>query len=237
MPLNAREYRDYLYENQAHPHHARPVEKKEEGFSGLYLTLFPFLVAEYFAELHYDRLPSGIVFPLGYVLFWAFYYTYYQPGFLEEKLSEKKKWDLLSVPTVLLGALIWFVKVCVVEFSEKVILNSLLGLSTKRAQPKAPRQQPQPPPQERRFHAHANPHFQQRPQPQNGLPRDLENALAILGLAGCREWSIIQKRYRELAKKFHPDLDPDITQVGNRFMIYDAAYRKLEAAKAKFFRS
>jgi len=235
MPFNAREYREYLYQNQAHPH--APVPQQDEGgFRGLYLTLFPFLVAEYFAELHYDSLPSGIVFPLGYVLFWAFYYTYYQPGFLEEKLSEKKKWDLLSVPTVLIGALIWFVKVCVIEFGEKVILGSLLGITTKRRADQ-PRPQQQRPPNrptgERHFHAHTNPN---PPRPAHlGLPRDLENALAILGLSGCRDWASIHKRYRELAKKFHPDLNPEITQVGNRFMIYDAAYRKLEAAKAKYF--
>jgi hypothetical protein len=141
MPLNAREYRDYLYRNQAHPYAPAPV-RDAGGFSGLYLTLFPFLVAEYFAELHYESLPSGIVFPLGYVLFWAFYYTYYQPGFLEEKLTEKKKWDLLSVPTVLLGAVIWFTKICVVEFFERVILNALLGLNTQRKAQKPPPQKP-----------------------------------------------------------------------------------------------
>lgn len=228
MPFNAREYREYLYQNQSHPQ--APVQKEEGGFSGLYLTLFPFLVAEYFAELHYDFLPSGIVFPLGYVLFWAFYYTYYQPGFLEGKLSEKKKWDLLSVPTVLLGAVIWFVKVCVIELFEKVVIGGILGVNAKRQAPKQPPQRP------RSFRAHSNPNFQRPSQSQStGLPREIENALAILGLTGCRDWPTIHKRYRELAKKFHPDLNPEITQVGNRFMIYDAAYRKLEAAKAKYF--
>ncbi len=72
-------------------------------------------------------------------------------------------------------------------------------------------------------------------QTQNQLPRDLENALGLLGLKGCRDWKKIQKRYRELAKKFHPDLNPDLTQTGNRFIIYDGAYRKLSSVKDKYF--
>lgn len=67
------------------------------------------------------------------------------------------------------------------------------------------------------------------------LPRDVENALGLLGLKGCRDWKKIQKRYRELAKKFHPDLNPDLTQTGNRFIIYDGAYRKLAAVKDQYF--
>ena len=73
------------------------------------------------------------------------------------------------------------------------------------------------------------------PQTGTGLPRELTNALGIMGIPEARDWSVIQKRYRELAKKFHPDLNPDLTQAGNRFMLYDAAYRKLEAAKDRYF--
>lgn len=69
------------------------------------------------------------------------------------------------------------------------------------------------------------------------LPREVENALSLLGLKGCRDWGVIHKRYRELAKKFHPDLNPDITTAGNRFIIYDGAYRRLNAVKEKYFKS
>jgi DnaJ-class molecular chaperone len=56
-----------------------------------------------------------------------------------------------------------------------------------------------------------------------------------MGIPEARDWATIQKRYRELAKKYHPDLNPELTQAGNRFMLYDAAYRKLEAAKFRYF--
>jgi len=82
------------------------------------------------------------------------------------------------------------------------------------------------------------PSFQQAsPSVENALPREIENALGLLGLKGCRDWKTIHKRYRELAKKFHPDLNPDLTTAGNRFMIYDGAYRRLTQVKDKYFSS
>ena len=58
-----------------------------------------------------------------------------------------------------------------------------------------------------------------------------------MGIPHERDWGLIQKRYRDLAKKYHPDLNPELTQAGNRFILVDAAYRKLETSKYRFFNS
>lgn len=225
MPMTAREYRDHLYARRTHPHKLSGGATRAESFSSLYLTLVPFVVGEYFAELRFATLPSGIVFPLAFVLFWAFYYTYYRPGVLESQLSGPSKWDLHSIPTVLLGTLIWFAKVFVVEFTD-FLLSSFLKRKEHVSHPS--RKEPL-----RRVETQQRP--AQAPQGPPPVPREVENALAVLGLKDCRDWRTIQKRYRELAKQFHPDLNPDITTAGNRFMIYDGAYRRLVTVREKYF--
>lgn len=223
MPMTSREYREHLHARRTHPHHfSQTASQAHESFHSLYLTLIPFLIAEYWTELRFETLPSGIVFPTGYILFWAFYYTYYRPGVLESQLSRPGKWDLLSIPTILMGTVIWFVKVVVVEFTD-VVLTSLLK-KKKKAPAAQVRSQP--------LRAVPNPKAPEGPPP---LPREVENALAVLGLRDCRDWRVIQKRYRELAKQFHPDLNPELTTAGNRFMIYDGAYRRLISVKDKYF--
>lgn len=216
MPMNAREYREHLYRQRSHPEsYAKP---SRDSFSLLYLSIVPFLVLEYYCELRFETIPSGLLFPTGFILFWAFYYTYQKPGVLESKLVSESKWDLFSVPTVLLGTVIWFVKVVVVELIELLLWGKVLGKKVK-----------------------SNPRPVARPSVENPtsqtpeLPRDISNALAVLGLRDCREWTVIHKRYRELAKKYHPDLNSDITSAGNRFMIYDGAYRKLASVKNRYF--
>ena len=68
------------------------------------------------------------------------------------------------------------------------------------------------------------------------LPRDVLGALSILGLQPGATWPEIHRRYRDLAKQFHPDLNPEITGAGKRFMLYDSAYRRLLAARDTHFR-
>lgn len=68
------------------------------------------------------------------------------------------------------------------------------------------------------------------------VPQEIEAALLVLGLKDCREWNVIHKRYRELAKQVHPDLNPDLTAAENRFILYDGAYRKLMAVKDRYFK-
>lgn len=69
------------------------------------------------------------------------------------------------------------------------------------------------------------------------LPKEIESALLTLGLKNCRDWGTIHKRYRELAKQVHPDLNPDLTAAENRFIVYDHAYRKLVAVKKRYFKT
>ena len=70
---------------------------------------------EYMNDGSISLIPSGLIFPTSYLLFWAVYYSYYCPGFFEERLTAPKKWDMMAVPTILIGVTIWFVKVTVVE--------------------------------------------------------------------------------------------------------------------------
>ena len=64
---------------------------------------------------------------------------------------------------------------------------------------------------------------------------DVLEALTTLGLKPGCTWKDIHRNYRTLAKQFHPDLNPDITDFGHRFMRIDAAYHKLDKVRAKHF--
>lgn len=264
MAVNAKEYREHLYRLRTHPHAIQDdFRDKRNSFVPLYISLMPFLVGEYLAESTYDYMPSGLVFPLAFILFWAFYYTYYKPGFLEDRLTSPQKWDLIGIPTVLIGVVIWFVKVTVVELTH-LFIKAVFGVKKPEAKPKqAP---PRPAPHQTHFHQQERPKQQQQqqrahtsdtyhrpnhysntegtrfykappkpPPSKMALPRDILQALTILGLTETADWNQIHRRYRELAKQFHPDLNHDITEVGRRFMTYDAAYRKLASVKIRYF--
>lgn len=236
--MNTKQYRDHLYQERSHPRdNVSYIGATNDSFSSLYLSLFGFLAAEYFAEVKYEHLPSGILFPVGFLFFWAFYYTYYQPGYLEQKLSSDKKWDLFGIPTTIISTCIWFVKIIFVELIENIV-GILFGSRHKHEPVKPQKSKPKTSgPSRTSNQVPPRREFTAEPRTGDALPRDLGNALSILGLPYCRDWSTIQKRYRELAKQYHPDLNPELTTVGNRFMIYDAAYRKLEASKSKYFNS
>lgn len=224
MAMDAKKYRDYLHQTRSHP--AMPSsESVETSFKHLYYTIPAFLVLEFYLEHKVESLPQGIAFPFGFLLFWAFYYTYRKPGHLESNLKSANRWQSASIPTVILNATIWFVKITVVELTENIILQWILG----HHRTKPPLTQKTRPEVRR---SSQGPHVVQGADP---LPKEVENALGLLGLKGCRDWSLIQKRYRELAKKFHPDLNPELTSAGNRFMIYDGAYRRLHLVKNKYF--
>jgi len=229
MPKNSQHYRAALHRLRAHPSKddlkPRPQDQTTESLTPLYLSAIAALVLEYVAERSIHALPTGFVFPATYLLFWAFYYTYVRPGFLEKNLAGENKWDQLGIFGVLLGGLIWTVKVFLLEFVEQLLSRWLFTSQKTRPLRERPiitnAQKPihQPPP------AYSSP----------PLPPDVQSALGILGLRGCRDFNVIQKRYRELAKKYHPDLNPDITTGGRRFMLYDAAYRKLTIVKEQYF--
>jgi hypothetical protein len=238
--MNARNYRQHLYQNRSHPSYPGAVETQSNR-GPLYLSVVAFIAAEYFFELKATRIPSGLMFPVGFLFFWAFYYTYYQPGHLEKTLSSEKKWDLSGIPVILINTCIWFVKIVFVELTEKVIFNIM---NSQKASPRRNTVRPKAASSSHRtsqnnFKAQARVHTQSfneaAPIGEMTLPREITNALGIMGIPEARDWTVIQKRYRELAKKYHPDLNPELTQAGNRFMLYDAAYRKLESAKFRYF--
>jgi len=219
MAIDSKKYREYLHQTRSHPESAVPAEAGQ-SFKGIYTSFIPFLALEWFLEVRFEALPQGIGFPFGFLLFWAFYYTYLKPGQLETRLKSPQRWETGNIPSVVLGAAIWFVKIVVVELSEVLLLRWFLGTDSK--------------PKDQRPHQSTAPVV---PVSHSALPRDIENALCLLGLKDCRDWAVIHKRYRELAKKFHPDLNPELTAAGNRFMIYDGAYRRLSAVKEKYFLS
>lgn len=245
--MNARDYRKHLYSHRSHPAQTKAVEEASEK-SAIFLSFIAFVACEYIIQLKTERIPSGLLFPFGFLFFWAFYYTYYQPGSLEKTLSSEKKWDLSGIPLTIMSSCIWFVKIVCVELVDNMI-SSLINERSK-APPRRGVNRNTPPFETKsqtqgRTQSFQRPVNQQRQEtlgnhnsPPNGaLPREITNALGILGIPEARDWSAIQKRYRELAKKYHPDLNPELTQAGNRFMLYDAAYRKLEMAKERYFKN
>ena len=224
MAMDAKKYREYLHQTRQHPMPHSTVSEGE-SYKHLYYSIPAFLILEFYLEHKVESLPQGIAFPFGFLLFWAFYYTYSKPGHLESKLKDPQRWESASIPTVILKATIWFVKIAIVELAENIILQWILGHKQEKPKPTRPIQA------ESRTTA-----FKTATSSEEGLPREIQNALQLLGLKDCREWSVIHKRYRELAKKFHPDLNPELTSAGNRFMIYDGAYRRLHLVKNKYFK-
>ncbi|MBI4404939.1 MAG: J domain-containing protein [Deltaproteobacteria bacterium] len=213
MPANARQYREHLYRMRAHPpdgagfSQARPLDF---GYFYLCLSLLPFLVAEYVAEARFSELPGGLIFPVGYFLFWAFFYSYWRPGLLNQQLGSGNG-NLWKLSWTLLLQLF------------KTILSLFFVSSPDRAQvhivrnakpaTEAPNRNDIPP-----------------------LPREICQALVLIGLPNCRDWEMIHHRYRMLAKRYHPDLNCEITSVGNRFIQLDLAYRKLSSVRHLYFK-
>lgn len=222
MAMDSKKYRDYLHQSRSHPRSFSSVSSAppaSESHPLLYFSALVLLGLEIYLEFKYEALPQGIAFPFGFLLSWAFYYTYLKPGHLEFKLKSPQRWEHASIPTVILNSAIWFVKICIVELTETLIQRWVLKapVPPKRPEPVI---------------------FRPTPSPKvEALPKEIENALSLLGLKGCRDWNLIQKRYRELAKRFHPDLNPELTAAGNRFIIYDGAYRRLVVVKEKYFKS
>jgi hypothetical protein len=233
MRLTAKEYRDQLYRLRSHPHRERTGFKDaRDSFGVVYASILPFIGMEYYTEISYEFLASGLVFPIGFLLFWAFYYTFYRPGFLENRLANPAQWDFFAVPAVLLGVLIWFVKVTIVE------LGGLASVKMKSADTSRPQGIP--------FSKAAGgwnasqKKAEERPSRQSSAPPallspDLIEALQTLGLKPGCNWHDIHRQYRHLAKQFHPDLNQDITDFGNRFMKVDSAYHRLAKVREKHF--
>lgn len=229
MRIPAKQYREQLHRLRSHPRHDElpDFHDARDSFTNVYLSLVPFSVLEYFIEISYEVLPGGLVFPVGFLLFWAFYYTYYQPGFLENRLTSPPSLNLSGIPILIVGILIWFVKVTFVEISHLVFLQWWVKTSEskKPAGPKAGMGETRP--------SSAPPGAKTAPPPL--LSKDLVDALQILGLKPGCSWREIHKQYRQLAKQFHPDLNPDITDFGHRFMRVDSAYQKLGKVRSQHF--
>ena len=223
--MNSHNYRQEAYRLRSHP---RPntglTEAHQDSFSAVYWSILPFIGIELFSEAALSTVPGGLVFPLGFFLFWAFYFTYSRPGHLEARLSTS--FQFRATPALVLGGVIWLIKVCVVELGEVFLFRwwapgepAVIHVPVQRSRPQQSRATPPP---------------QAKPQTPS-LPDDVRRALSTLGLPETRDWNQIHKRYRELAKLYHPDLNPNLTSAGTRFMVYDSAFRKLSTYKTRFF--
>jgi hypothetical protein len=252
-----REYREHLYRLRQHP--ASPEDTAafrddRDNFKKVYFSLGPFLVLEWALRDSWSVYPHGVVFPVGFLLFWAFYYTYYKPGLLEDRLAERSQWTTGRILVVLAGVTIWFVKATVVELGQLLMLLPRVatyrrfgGLS-EAGEPEGARTPPPLPngngaratsgaPTEAHHLTRVFVLDRDRRPVAVALPRDVLYALTVLGLDVRSSWDDIHKRYRELAKKYHPDLAKDQTLAGRRFMQVDAAYRRLLEVREKFFRA
>ncbi len=248
MGASVRKYRDEVYRLRSHPE-SKPFyfgPDQRDSFFRVYLSVAPFLMLEYIIEARFDSPISGIMFPTGFLLFWAYYYTYYRPGLLEAKLSTAADGALTDFPKIILGTAIWFVKATVfglVQFAtdlffekapKKAPMKQMPPVRLAYTQPHRPKAEKAKEPLRPR--PATTPPPLRKEKPLAPLPSDVLSALKVLGLADCRDWRIIHHRYRELAKKYHPDHNPsEITAAGRQFQICDAAYRKLLRSKARYF--
>jgi hypothetical protein len=211
MRMTAKKYREQVYRMRSHPNKpSAGFRDARDSFTAVYASVIPFAALEYFSEVSFSALASGLVFPIGFLLFWAFYYTFYRPGFLENRLSSPTAVDFYGMPILLLGFLIWFLKGTLKEIYRlflpkpkvaKVVIRQKLN----------------------------------RPTPPPLLAPELVHALHTLGLKPGCSWKQIHSQYRSLAKQTHPDLNPDITDFGNRFMKVDEAYHRLGKVRDKHF--
>jgi hypothetical protein len=217
MASGLKSYRDRLYRERAHSEPEPGTVDYRDSFTRVYFSLGLFIAAEYVVETSIAVVPSGLVFPMGFLLFWAFYYTYYEPSFLEERLSFPSHANWRAVPGLLLGVLIWFMKVTLAEVRR---LLRFLFIREKKRDSRVTQLAP----------------LQSRPVARPvRLPDDVVSALDALGLEPSARWEEIQHRYRILAKQYHPDLNPEITQAGRRFMRLDTAYRRLAVVRYRYF--
>lgn len=69
------------------------------------------------------------------------------------------------------------------------------------------------------------------PPPRTGPVAKEIQALETLGLSAQAGTSEIKARYRELVKKYHPDLNPDNPQALERFRIVSEAYMILQGQR------
>lgn len=189
------------------------------SFVPVWISLPPFLMMEYFVELSMPRIPSALVFPVGFLLFWAFYFTFYKPNVLEEKLSDPLRWQVSFPPSLVLGLVLWFIKASFLEL-RYLLLEAPFSRFQRLEKPTIKVAADKP---------------VVVSEPVAKYSPEITAALRVLGIESLNlvTWNEIHRRYRFLAKKLHPDLNRTGTQ-GRRFIEVDQAYRQLVRQKHLF---
>lgn len=238
---SAIKYREHLYLLKQHPEEPLDGWDARDSAGMVYGSVTLFMMGEYFAEISVTRAPSGLLFPTGYVLFWAFYYTFYRPRTLSDSLALPSRSFMMA----------WLVSLA--QDHAEAFRKPWLHLNNRKITPKARRKA-----KAQTFtgtkHAKARETSSARPQagaakaqaktgpsPSGGatrqaptrpiLPREVLSALKVLELEAEVDWAIVHHRYRVLAKRFHPDLNPGNPRLRDRFIEIDRAYHTLEKLK------
>lgn len=205
----------YFEKRKGRPTLSRSKESSGGSFAKVYISIIPFLIFELLAEWKL-RLPlGGAFFPLGYLFFWAIFFTYYEPKNLEKKfIYYEDNFSLAQVFPLLITALIWFVRFLFLDTFNFLFFGKKYTTIRKARQVSV------------RVVERLEP-------PKPTFPKDFVDSLQLLGLSAetTKEWALVHRQYRALAKKLHPDLNPALTQSGNRFIKIDKAYKQLEKYK------
>lgn len=187
----------------------------------IWSTLFPFIILEFIIEKYTVKVPSGLAFPTSYVLFWAFFFTFYRPHFLDNNL-DTLTWGKLWLMAKKFFSLKNLKRKPALTFAKPVQFAKPLQISK-------PVKERQPQTQTTTKLKLIQPEVKQAYSP------ELCHALSVLGLGAAKplDWDIVHRRYRLLARKLHPDLNPMGTQ-GRRFIQVDQAYKYLLSKKNLF---
>ncbi len=189
----------------------------QDSLNNVYVSVLPFVAGEYLIEANWSWSPTGIIFPAGFLLFWTFYFIYFRAVTIDPFNARNS--NVSSFFSLMGSVFYWFIGSTLYS-----IFHPFGTSKTKRAKKRA-----LPPRQTFRSTIRPVPN-----EPIRSLPAEVIESLKVLGLPENSHWDVIHKRYRSLAKQYHPDLHPELTDPALKFRRIDSAYRRLEQNRHLF---